>query len=157
MLAILCNTIFLCIDNYDKSEKLTQILKIANIFFVSFFTAECFLKCIAYGFTYFWHVNWNKFDLFIVILSLLLIDDSVLSQIPVNITCLRVLRVARLLRMIKSSEGLRSLLKALYLSLENILTTASLLILLFFTFTVAGISLFGNMTFNDSFSPNVNF
>ena len=157
MTIIIANTIFLCLDSYDNSENFTKILYFSNISFVSFFTFEASLKMIAYGITYYWHVNWNKFDFFIVLMSLIVIDESLLVDLHINITALRVIRVARLLRMVKSSEGLRSLLKTLYLSLENILTVASLLVLLFFTFSVAGISLFGNMNYGDAFNDDINF
>jgi hypothetical protein len=157
MVIIIANTIFLCLDSYGKSDAFSSILYISNISFVSFFTLEASLKIIAYGVTYYWHVNWNKFDFCIVLMSLIVIDESLLVDLQINITALRVIRVARLLRMVKSSEGLRSLLKTLYLSLENILTVASLLVLLFFTFSVAGISLFGSMNLEDAFSEDVNF
>ena len=157
MTIIIANTVFLCLDSYDKSENFSNILYISNISFVSFFTFEATLKIIAYGITYYWHVNWNKFDFFIVLMSLIVIDENLLVDLQINITALRVIRVARLLRMVKSSEGLRSLLKTLYLSLENILTVASLLVLLFFTFSVAGITLFGNMNYDDAFNNDINF
>lgn len=157
MAIIIANTIFLCLDTYENSDNFNRILVISNIFFVSFFTFEASLKVIAYGITYYWYVDWNKFDFFIVLMSLIVIDESILVDLNINITALRVIRVARLLRMVKSSESLRSLLKTLYLSLENILTVASLLVLLFFTFSVAGISLFGNMDYDDAFNNDVNF
>ena len=157
MTIIIANTVFLCLDSYDKSENFSNILYISNISFVSFFTFEATLKIIAYGITYYWHVDWNKFDFFIVLMSLIVIDENLLVDLQINITALRVIRVARLLRMVKSSEGLRSLLKTLYLSLENILTVASLLVLLFFTFSVAGITLFGNMNYDDAFNNDINF
>jgi hypothetical protein len=144
-------------DYEGKTEEFGIILKNANMFFVIFFTCEGILKMLAYGFSYYWYINWNKFDFCIVLMSLIVIDESLLVDLQINITALRVIRVARLLRMVKSSEGLRSLLKTLYLSLENILTVASLLVLLFFTFSVAGISLFGSMNLEDAFSEDVNF
>lgn len=59
--------------------------------------------------------------------------------------------------MVKTSEGLRSLLKTLYMSLGNILNTASLLTLILFTFSVAGMSLFGNIQYGDFINNNANF
>ena len=105
------------------------------------------LKITAHGFKYYWHVNWNKFDFIIVIMSLIAIDETLVKELNFNVTALRIIRVSRLLRMVKTSEGLRSLLKTLYMSLGNILTTASLLTLILFTFTVAGMSLFGDIDY----------
>jgi hypothetical protein len=45
--------------------------------------------------------------------------------------------------MVKASKGLRSLLKTLWLSLPNIVNVGALLFLVFFTFSVAGMDLFG--------------
>ena len=72
-----------------------------------FFTVELLLKMLGYGFNYYWYVNWNKFDMIIVFFSLLTLDDSWLVKLQFNVTALRIIRVARLLRMIKTSEGIR--------------------------------------------------
>jgi hypothetical protein len=40
---------------------------------------ECTLKIIAYGWKYYWHVNWNKFDFFIVLISLVGLDEDALQ------------------------------------------------------------------------------
>ena len=107
MVAITLNTLFLCLDYYGKSDEMDLALYQANFFFCIFFTVELFLKMLAYGFNYYWYVNWNKFDMIIVFSSLLTLDDSWLVELNFNVTALRIIRVARLLRMIKTSEGIR--------------------------------------------------
>ena len=59
--------------------------------------------------------------------------------------------------MVKTSEGLRTLLKTLFMSMGNILNTAALLTLILFTFSVAGMSLFGNVPDGEYIDDNVNF
>lgn len=157
MAAIIINTGFLCIDYYGKPETLKDVLEIANYTFVSIFTFEMILKITAHGFQYYWHVNWNKFDFIIVILSLIAINEDLITSLKINVTCLRIIRVSRLLRMVKTSDSLRGLLKTLYMSLGNILTTAILILLLLFTFAVAGMSLFGNVPDGEFFDKHVNF
>lgn len=157
MAAIAINTVFLCIDYYDKPDSLRQILDIANLTFVIIFTVEMVLKITAYGFRYYWHVNWNKFDCIIVVMSLFALNQTSLQNLNFNVTALRIIRASRLLRMVKTSQGLRSLLKTLYMSLGNILNTASLLTLILFTFSVAGMSLFGSITDSEYFDKNKNF
>ena len=125
--------------------------------FVAIFAIEMVLKITAYGFGYYWHVNWNKFDFFIVILSLVSLEPSVLENLNVNITALRIIRVSRLFRMVKTLDGLRALLKTLFLSLGNIIMTASLLLLILFTFSVAGMSMFGKIQFNEYINKDCNF
>lgn len=107
MAAITLNTLFLCLDYYGKSPELDKALFESNFFFCMFFTVELLLKMLAYGFNYYWYVNWNKFDMVIVFSSLLTLDDSWLVDLNFNVTALRIIRVARLLRMIKTSEGIR--------------------------------------------------
>jgi len=158
MVAIVINTFFLCVDYYGKDEDLTRILERANYTFVVFFTVELILKITAYGFKYYWYVNWNKFDFIIVILSLVALDERLLKEkLNFNVTALRIIRVSRLLRMVKTSEGLRTLLKTLFMSLGNIMNTALLLTLILFTFSVAGMSLFGEIPDGVFINHNVNF
>jgi hypothetical protein len=148
------NTLFLCM-NYDESPPLyNSVLNYGNIVFVSIYALELVLKVIAYGPKMYWNVNWNKFDIFIVILSLITIDQSLFT---INITALRIIRVARLLRMIKASKRLRGLLKALYMSLTNIANVGALLFLIFFVFSVAGMSLFGTMAYGAFICSDANF
>lgn len=115
------------------------------------------LKITAYGFKYYWYVNWNKFDFIIVMMSLVSLNENLLERLHFNPTALRIIRVSRLLRMVKTSEGLRTLLKTLFMSLGNILNTAALLMLIFFTFSVAGMSLFGKVPDGEFIGKNVSF
>lgn len=78
MAAIVINTVFLMIDYYGIDKTLASILKISNQVFVAIFAMECVLKVIAYRWSYFWHVNWNKFDFFIVLISLIGLDEDAL-------------------------------------------------------------------------------
>jgi len=160
MVAIVTNTVFLCIDYHGKSKELETLLEESNYSFVVFFLVEMILKITAYGFKYYWYVNWNKFDFIIVILSLVALDERLLKEkLNFNVTALRIIRVSRLLRMVKTSEGLRTLLKTLFMSIGNIINTALLLFLILFTFSVAGMSLFGtiDLTKTDLMDHNVNF
>lgn len=157
MTAIVINTLFLCVDHYGQSESMERMLNQSNTSFVIFFTLELFIKITAYGVKYYWYVNWNKFDFIIVILSLIALDETLLEQLNFNVTALRIIRVSRLLRMVKTSEGLRTLLKTLFMSLGNIINTALLLALILFTFSVAGMSLFGSIPDDDFLNHNVNF
>lgn len=151
---ILFNTLLLCMDYLHSPELYGEVINDFNICFVVIFTLECIFKMIAYGFRYFWHENWNKLDLAIVVLSLISLDPKIFNF---NVTALRIIRVARLLRMIKASRGLRHLLKTLYMSLENIMNVGMLLSLIFFTFSVAGMDLFGNVPNGMNITEDANF
>lgn len=109
---------------------------------------------IAHGPKFYFLDSWNKFDFIIVILSLIALDESIFNF---KINALRIIRVARLLRMIKASKGLRHLLKTLWLSMSNIANVGMLLFLIFFTFTVAGMDLFGDVENANFISDDANF
>ena len=96
MVCIILNTILLCADHYHATYKFKRFLEICNLVFVVIFTIEMVLKISAYGIKYYWHVNWNKFDCIIVVLSIitLFLDNS-------GISTLRFIRATRLLRMVK--------------------------------------------------------
>lgn len=79
MAAIVVNTVFLCIDYYHKGPELAKILDEANLVFVVVFTIEMVIKITAYGWKYYWYVNWNKFDFIIVMLSLIAVDEELLE------------------------------------------------------------------------------
>ena len=104
LLAIVLNTSFMCADRYGQSSEVEDMMNKSNYFFVGFFTIEMVLKITAYGFNYYWYVNWNKFDFIVVILSLVAVDENFLqSQFNFNPTSLRIIRITRLLRMVKTS------------------------------------------------------
>jgi len=65
--------------------------------------------------------------------------------------------VARLLRVIKTSDGLRQLIKTLYISISNMVTTAFLLILVLFTYSVIGMSILDDVQYGDNINENSNF
>jgi len=112
---------------------------------------------LAYGFSYYWYINWNKFDFVVVFLSLIVIDESWLVALKLNVSALRIIRVMRLFRLIKVNEDLRNLLKTIIMSLPNIFTTALLLLLLLFTFSIVGMSLLGNQPYGESYNKDANF
>ena len=132
----------MCMDFYGASETYLTVLEICNYVFVAIFTMEAILKLIAYGPTFYFYIDWNKFDFAVVILSLVSIGGFAEE---LQITALRIIRVARLLRMIKSSKELQSLLMTLYLAMNNIANVALLFLLIIFTFAVAGMDLFGDI------------
>lgn len=141
-IVILMNTITMCMDYYGASEGYLEVLDVCNLIFVVIFTFEAVLKLIGLGFTYYFYLDWNKFDFIVVVLSLVSMGDTG----TFNLTALRIIRVVRLLRMIKSSVRLQALLKTLYLAMNNIANVALLFLLIIFTFAVAGMTLFGSIT-----------
>eukprot|EP00354_Favella_ehrenbergii_P005952 CAMPEP_0170475016 /NCGR_PEP_ID=MMETSP0123-20130129/16765_1 /TAXON_ID=182087 /ORGANISM="Favella ehrenbergii, Strain Fehren 1" /LENGTH=164 /DNA_ID=CAMNT_0010745301 /DNA_START=3755 /DNA_END=4249 /DNA_ORIENTATION=- len=144
----------MCMDYYGASDEFTFILETSNLIFVFIFTLEAVLKLLGLGVTYYFYIDWNKFDFAVVIMSLLSLGDTS----SFNLTALRIIRVARLLRMIKSSKELQALLKTLYLAMNNILIVATLFMLIIFTYAVAGMTLFGEIDRGEMINiENLNF
>jgi voltage-gated sodium channel len=67
------------------------------------FILECALKLLAFGPRYFFFVEWNRFDFFIIVISVVTISNKLASELKFNLTVMRIIRVARLLRLIKAS------------------------------------------------------
>lgn len=151
---ILLNTIFLCLEYHNAPKDYRMVLSTGNNIFVVIFTLEAVIKLIALGFKNYWRVEWNKFDLVIVIFSLISLYEGLFNF---NVTALRIIRVARIFKMIKTSKGLRYLLKTLYISLANIINVGMLLFLVFFTFAVAGMDLFGEVEDGEFINEDANF
>ncbi len=151
------NSIFLLIDSYGQSDKISKILVNANYFFTALFTFEVIIKVVGYGFKYYWFVHWNKFDFIIVFFSLISINETWLDNIGIQSSTLRIIRIARLLKIIKTVDSLKKLLKTLLMSMTNIINTGALLLLILFTFSVAGMSLFGDQILYDFYDKDSNF
>ena len=93
----------MCMEFYGASDAYNNVLNKFNLVFVAIFTFEAVLKLLGLGIRYYFYIDWNKFDFFIVIVSLVS-ETPFLGEI--NLTAFRIIRVARLLRMIKASKQL---------------------------------------------------
>lgn len=158
MFIIFMNTLSICLDYYDSPDLYNRVLDLANYVFVGVFGGEAMCKLIGFGPKFYFLDPWNDFDFIIVVLSFITIDPSIFSF---KVTALRIIRVARLLKMIKVSKGLRGLLKTMVLAVGNVKNVAILLCLVYTTFTIAGMELFGNLQYESlgdySLEPDANF
>lgn len=69
-------------------------------------------------------------------------DNSILFF---KATVLRALRMVRILRVVKMLSGVKRLYNALRVALPSLMNVGALLLLLYFEFSIAGMSLFGNL------------
>ena len=144
-------------DYNNAPDEYNKVLSILNMIFVAIFGLEFALKLTGLGFTFYFSETSNIFDFVIVLMSLLTLDDSIAANF--NLTAFRIIRVARLLRMIKASKTIQTLLKTLYLAMNNIANVALLFVLILFTFAIAGMDLFGDITEGEKgyINSNANF
>jgi len=136
------NMFFLCIEFHGAPDWYIEILEYANIVFVVIFTAEAFMKITACGFSFYLTIDQNKFDFFLVVISLLGLLDTI---IPLNLTALRVVRGTRVLRIFKSLHVLNELLTSMYLSLRSFFYVFLMSTLFIFMFGLLGMHLFDNI------------
>ena len=114
MAFIILNMLQMALDYEGKLNSISIFLQLTNYIFTVVFLAECVLKLMVYGWSYF-HEPWNKFDFFVVCASLIdlgleFVDD--MEDLPIgNIAkILRVLRVLRVVRLASRSKDLQALL-----------------------------------------------
>ena len=73
---ILLNTVTMCMEYYGASKDYLKVLEICNTIFVGIFTLEAILKIIGYGPSYYFYIDWNKFDFAVMIMSLASLEQS---------------------------------------------------------------------------------
>lgn len=114
---------------------------------------EALLKITGYGWSYF-SDNWNRFDFFVVIASILdlmlLFSNSeqssgILSVGPQIAKLMRVLRVTRVTKLLKQAENLQAIIRTIVFSIPQLMNVVMLLMLFFFIFSLAGVFLFNEV------------
>ena len=157
MVVILLNVISISLEHYNKSAAWILWDLILNLFFTAIFGLEMIAKIIGLGFKQYWTDQWNKFDFVIVIFS---VGDVVLgfanSALPINMSLFRIMRVARMAKLLKTDKGLRALFQTLISSIAALMNVGSLLVLLFFVFAVMGMNLFSEADRDGEFITHYN-
>lgn len=151
-LVVIGNLIVLATDHYPMDREQIHSQEAMNIVFTLIFMLEIIIKLIAYGVrNYFNETNFHFFDVFIGILSFI---DVVIAQVFLKsdeelfnggvITCLRLFRVLRLFKLARYWRSFKILLETLWMTITNIYTFTSLLVLVIFMYALIGIEFFAN-------------
>jgi len=134
-------------------------LEIVSYIFGSIFTVEAIMKIIAYRRNYF-RDAWNKFDFTVVVLTWLVViimsfdlpfDVSILGMIA------RTLRIGRVFRLSKRVEAIQVILLTLIEAIPSISALGILLGLLFFLYSIIGMSMFCFTALGGELNYHVNF
>ena len=149
MAIILLNMILMAVSYDGSSANISNLLKTLNYFFTIIFIIECLLKMFAYGIRPYFHIGWNKFDFFVILVSLIDwvvnsvdgIDASFLKTFQI-IRVLKVLTVSRVLRLVKALIGLEKLIQTLQWSISALINVLSLTIIIFCIFALVGCYLY---------------
>ncbi|OMJ69330.1 hypothetical protein SteCoe_32973 [Stentor coeruleus] len=139
---IVMNVLFMSLFSYPIDTKLNDLLALANYVFVAIFTMEMIVKILGLGLRYYFSNNWNRFDCFVTILSLITLQSNFGIS---NATVLRAFRMARLFRVVKIFKGFQVVFNTLILSAPSLINVGTLLLLLWFVYGVAGMYLFGSL------------
>lgn len=154
LVVILINSIVLglqTIPSLGEGTTAGSILSVIDTICLVIFIVEMVLKLIAYRFLGYFKSGWNWFD-FIIILTSIASGLSVLSSARI----LRVFRVFRSLKglrgfkMVSALKPLQVIIGAIGKSLPGITWTAFLLIIIYYIFSIIGVTQFGE-TFPDWF------
>ncbi|XP_039673920.1 sodium channel, voltage-gated, type I-like, alpha isoform X2 [Perca fluviatilis] len=145
MVLIWLNMVAMMVETEDQSDQTSNNLYWINVVFIIIFTGECLLKMIALR-HYFFTNGWNVFDFIVVFLSIIgLFLSELIENYFVSPTLFRVIRLARIgrvLRLIKSAKGIRTLLFALMMSLPALFNIGLLLFLVMFIYAIFGMANF---------------
>uniref|UniRef100_A0A7S0CQF9 Voltage-gated ion channel superfamily n=1 Tax=Micromonas pusilla TaxID=38833 RepID=A0A7S0CQF9_MICPS len=141
---ITLNVGVMCMTHAGESESWSNALFWANAAFAFVFLIEACMKLIGFGVAQYFHDAWNKFDAFVVSLSIAGFALETFTNTKASyLAILRVFRVVRVLRLVKRAKGLQTLLQTLVFSLPALFNVASVLFLFFFIYAVMGMNLFG--------------
>jgi hypothetical protein len=134
-------------------------LEVVNYIFASIFTVEAVLKIYGYRRNYF-RDAWNKFDFTVVVLTWFVVvfmsfnlpfDVSILGMIA------RTLRIGRVFRLVKRVPAIQIILQTLLEAIPAISALGLLLGLLFFLYSIIGLSQFAFVTLAGQLNYHVNF
>ena len=148
-LMIVLSILVLCSDRWGLREAVgvsythetyTALLSAFNYIFY----AEAVLKVSAFGPTYYLRDEWSRFEGGLVVLAL--INQSRILELlplpPVLQRSFEASRALRALRLVQHASGLFNLVKTILLSLPSLINVTSLLALVVFIYSCAGVQFF---------------
>ncbi|KAJ9457003.1 Voltage-dependent calcium channel type A subunit alpha-1 [Diplonema papillatum] len=159
IILIAVNIGFMASQHASQPDAWTEVQDTADMVFLCIYTVEMCIKMIAYGgaINYFRN-RWNAFDAFVVagsIASLILKYRTAGDAASVGVV--RMLRIARVFKLMTAATGMKFLFKTLILSLPAIFNIVVLAFIFIVIYTVFGKSFFGAVRFQAYISNQANF
>ena len=155
LIMILLSTVRLILDTFIDGYVSVLIFDLADVFFNVIFLLECLAKIFALGFVLdegsYLTDNWNRMDLVVVICSVFdfqnlftkyLTSGSGRSSNLQFLKVLRLLRTLRPLRFISHNGQLKIIISSLFDSIGPICNALLIVLVVYFMFSIVGISLF---------------
>jgi len=137
-------------DKYPNFDNvILDTLNVLNYIFTIIFTTETILKTTGLGWKVFIKENFNKFDLVIVIISIIELQMSSGSDGPGIFSSLRGFRLMKIFKLFRSGD-LKILLDSITFTLGTIGDYVILLMLFMYVFALLGMSIFaGKIRFDE--------
>ena len=127
-----------------------DITEYANFAFSIVFLLEAIFKLIAYGKRYF-NDYWNVFDFVIVLGSLIFIVLKYgfrISLLSSATQVLRALRIGRIFKLFRNLKSLQIIFSTLITTLPALINVGGLCVLILYIFAVIGMNLFAKVKLN---------
>ena len=162
LLLITANTVFLAAWSATMSKAWESNLRTINLIFTGLFTIEFLLKISAYGKRYFID-NWNKYDFFNIVFSVIgwLIDVNGASggmfRATAAVQVLRMLKLGHVLKLCRKLRSLNIIYNTIANTMDSIFNIFCLILLTLYIYSVAGIHLFANVKMTYPMNYNLNF
>ena len=155
LILIMLSSACLIIDSprLDPDSGLHHWLGIINLWFTAIFTLECLLRVFVRGFRGYMANPWNKLDFLIVSTSLLSLLAILVPALGF-LKQLRILRVARPLRLLMRDPGMRIVVETLIKTLPAVFNILSICFALMVVFGIIGMRLFSG-TFGSCSTPEI--
>ncbi|XP_035708740.1 muscle calcium channel subunit alpha-1 isoform X3 [Folsomia candida] len=149
LLTIFANCVALAVytpyPNSDSNSTNQTLEKIEYVFLI-IFTAECFMKIIAYGFVAhpgsYLRNGWNFLDFTIVVIGLISTALSNLMKEGFDVKALRAFRVLRPLRLVSGVPSLQVVMNSILRAMVPLLHIALLVIFVIIIYAIVGLELF---------------
>ncbi|XP_055631874.1 muscle calcium channel subunit alpha-1 isoform X2 [Toxorhynchites rutilus septentrionalis] len=159
LLTIFANCVALAVytpfPNSDSNTTNAALEKIEYIFLV-IFTAECFMKLIAYGFILhpgsYLRNGWNILDFTIVVIGMISTALSNLMKEGFDVKALRAFRVLRPLRLVSGVPSLQVVLNSILRAMVPLLHIALLVLFVIIIYAIIGLELFSGKLHKSCFN-----
>ena len=147
LICIVLNTLSLAINWYSQPVFVDTIMNEINYGFALIFLIEAILKLIAFGPRVYFLDNGNRFDISIVLISIV---SSVFSfvtsfSLGASTTFIRALRISRIFNFIHKSKQVKIIFETLIVTVPALANIGGLLLLFFYLYSILGVFLFSEV------------
>jgi voltage-gated sodium channel len=137
---IIFSALMIGANSYEISDTMMQILSVLDVTITAIFLVEIVIRFIGEpDKKRFFHSFWNIFDTFIVIVSLIPIEDSEMALLG------RLVRIFRVLRMVSIIPELRILINSLIKALPQLGYVMLLMFIIFYIYAAVGTTFFAEI------------